>query len=155
EDPDRRKRVLGASLLLAVLALATGAVMLAAARGWLGGALGVQSAWLVPLITIAGLVDVITALSLANAQAAFASPFFVSVSLAQLVVKVTLGVLFVVGFGWGTLGVAFAGLLRSGCFACFLISREARNGLLLPDWTTVRDITRFLLPFVPGGLCTF
>ena len=103
----------------------------------------------------AALIDGLTFVVQAANQARLESRFFVTVSFAQFVAKVVLCVLFVVGFGWGAWGVVLAWLLRSVLFAGALAWSEWRHGLLWPNWQTLREMTHFVLPFLPTGLCFF
>jgi O-antigen/teichoic acid export membrane protein len=153
-DGAQRGRVLGTSLLLVLLAILTGGFLLLCGATFVRSAFSLDSRWLVPVIVFSGLLDVTTAVSLAEAQARYASRFFVVVSLGQLITKVCLGVFFVVVLHWGAAGVAVASILRASISASLLVARDARLGVLIPDRQSVRELAHFLLPFLPGGICT-
>ena len=88
-------------------------------------------------------------------QARLESGFFVGVSFAQFVARLSLCSLFVVGFGWGAAGVVLASLLRAGASPPFCSLGSFAAGSSGPIGGLCDSMAAFVLPFLPTGLCFF
>jgi O-antigen/teichoic acid export membrane protein len=153
-EPARRRRVTGTTTVLAaVLAVVGGFIALG------GSAVGADRIEVAPrlllLAAAAALMEGVCYVLLALPQAREESRMVVAATVLQLLLRIALTGGFVVGLGWGAEGVLSAGALASGLTALALTVREGRRGSLIPDPTVLRDLFRFALPFLPGGLCLF
>jgi O-antigen/teichoic acid export membrane protein len=110
---------------------------------------------LLRLAVLGILLEPLAQMPLALLQARVESVAFVSVAIGQLLVRVALTVLFVVGLGLGVAGVFGATALTGALFGVVLIWRELARGVAWPGWRRLRDVLAFTLPFLPGGLCFF
>jgi O-antigen/teichoic acid export membrane protein len=155
ETEQQRRRVIGAALLLGAVLTVIGTAVLALVAGVLGTALQVDSGLLLWTAGVVALLDGLAVLMQTANQARFESIVYVTVALAQFLVKVGLSILFVAGFGWGIWGVVAASLVRSVCFVMLLLVWECWRGVAWPDTRTVREMLAFAMPFVPAGLCFF
>jgi O-antigen/teichoic acid export membrane protein len=57
--------------------------------------------------------------------------------------------------GWGVAGALTATALTSAAFGLYLLIREARHGLAVPERKQLLAMLSFALPMLPGGLCFF
>lgn len=154
-DRIERQRVLGAALSLAVVAVLAGMTLAAVSSAPLGTLLRQSDPALLIAAVAACLLDALSMVALAACQARMEALLFVGISLAQFVVKVSLALLFVLGFGWGVWGILLASLTRAALFTGFIVGRECWLGLRLPNGPMLREMLRFVLPLLPVGLCFF
>lgn len=154
-DDAERREVVWAAWLLALAGVGFGCAVVLPLAGPLGDLLGLDRAALLQVAVVANLLDSAAVVAMAVLQARVESGRYVAVAGVQLLLKVALGVYFVVGLGWGIWGIVVASLLRAGVVAGCLVVRELRRGFRLPRAALVYDMLRFVLPFVPVGLCAF
>ncbi len=155
KTPEERQRVSATvTTLLGGVLLAGGTLVVAFARP-LGALIGVDS----PVLTAVGILvpflDCVTVVPMCLAQSRIESVYYVCVSLAAFVCRVSLITLAVAGLGWGIWGVLWASIATAIIFGVVLNVREFWGAAFRPDLHTMRAVARFALPFVPGGLCFF
>jgi O-antigen/teichoic acid export membrane protein len=154
-DEVKRRAAVAAAFLFGTASLAAGLGLLALLGGLLARFLATADEALVWAAISTALLDCIVTVALASSQARLESSYYVLVSLAQFLVRVTLCSAFVVGLAWGIWGVLAASLIRSGLFAAGMLLREWRRGLNWPEWSMFRSMFAFVFPFLPTGLCFF
>jgi O-antigen/teichoic acid export membrane protein len=158
-----RRRVVSTTFALVVLNGVIGGllvmVLAGPIAGWLDQFMAAQSGsvspWLVRLAFATILLEPFCLLPLILLQARFRSGFYVTITCAQFLVRVSVCILLVKGLNWGVAGALGATAFTVVCFGSLLTLRELWRGLAWPDWTKVRAMLRFALPLVPGGLCFF
>jgi O-antigen/teichoic acid export membrane protein len=161
-EAERRRIVTTTLALLALTCVAGGGLVLAAA-GPLSRALGQAlqgpgagvSAGLLRLAILAILLEPLAIVPMTLIQARVQSTLFVTVTLGMFLVRLTLCVALVAGFGWGVAGVLLATVLTTSAFGICLSVWELTRSLGRPEWGQVRALLRFALPFVPGGVGFF
>jgi O-antigen/teichoic acid export membrane protein len=161
-EAERRRIVTTTLALLALTCLVGGGFVLAAA-GPLSEALGHAlqsrgpgvSPGLLRLAVLAILLEPLAIVPMTLIQARLQSTLFVTVTLCQFGVRLTLCVALVAGFGWGVTGVLLATVLTTSAFGVALSVWELARSLGRPEWGQVRTLLRFALPFVPGGVGFF
>jgi O-antigen/teichoic acid export membrane protein len=153
-EGERRRRVAGTvvTVILGVVLIGLAAALSGARLSSWGLDVGPQ---LVVLASTAALAESSCYVLLGLSQAREESSFVVAGNVTQLLLRVVLAIGFVVGLGWGAAGALLASTLASGAIAVFLVVREAGRAPLLPDWSIVREMASFSLPFLPGGLSMF
>jgi O-antigen/teichoic acid export membrane protein len=155
-DEAERRQVVGTLLTLTGSLLLTGGTLLlllaGPVSGWLKSA---NDPGLLRLAVVTTLLEGLTLLLLALAQARQESIFFTAVSLAQFFLRVGVSIVLVVGLGWGIRGVLLATACTSGLFAVFLLGREVARGGVRPNRIKTREMLSFALPFLPGALGYF
>lgn len=150
---DRKRAVVGTAICFGLLNVAfTGGLAILLA-GPISGLLGIGGAGLLRVAFLYSLVDALTIIPLALAQARLESLFYAMVLAVQALVRVGLIVGFVWFLRWGVWGVMLASLITSVLFAVVLTAREvARDGFHL-DCGMLREMAWFALPFLPAGFC--
>ena len=113
------------------------------------------SAWLLRLAILAILLEPLSQIPLTLIQARVESVRFVSITLAQFLVRVGLCVLFVKYLHGGVAGALGATALMGAVFGLGLCTREVLRGPARPDLRQLRALLNFALPLMPGGLCFF
>src|SRR5262249_48127967 len=156
-----RLRVVATTLsLFGLTGLVGGGLMLALA-GPFSGLLGVFmhhdttgiSASLLRLAILAILLEPLSQIPMTLLQARVESGWFVSITLAQFLVRVGLCVLFVKYLDGGVAGALGATALMGAVFGFGLCTQELFRGPARPDLGQLRGLVRFSLPLMPGGLC--
>lgn len=71
------------------------------------------------------------------------------------VLQVGLGIVFVVYFAGGALGVLWANFIVAAIFAVIFAVITYRNAILTFDWEQIRAALRFSLPLLPGSLAYY
>jgi O-antigen/teichoic acid export membrane protein len=158
-----RRRIVTTTLALMGLTCVLGGGLVLAAAGPLSRALGHAlqsqgagvSAGLLRLAVLAILLEPLAIIPMTLIQARLQSTLFVTVTLCQFGVRLTLCVALVAGFGWGVTGVLLATVLTTSAFGVGLCVWELTRSLGRPEWGQVRALLRFALPFVPGGVGFF
>lgn len=156
-----RRRVVASTLgLFGVSGLVGGGLMLVLAgpcSSLLGTALaGDASAvhgGLLRLAILAILLEPLSQIHLTLMQARLESVRFGVVTIAQLLTRIGLCVLFVKCLHGGVTGALGATVLMGTLFGLVLTTRELFRGLGRPDLDLVRGLLHFALPLMPGGLC--
>ena len=110
---------------------------------------------LLRLAVLAVLLEPLTLMPLALLQARVQSAAFVAVTVSMFVMRVLLCVLLIVWLHWGVFGVLAASALTTGAYGAALSLRELLRGAAWPRREQFRDLLRFALPFLPGGICFF
>ncbi len=152
---EQRRRVSATvTALLGSVLLAGGALVVIFARP-LGTLIGVDDSLLAAVGILVPFAECATIIPLCLAQARTESVYYVGVSLAMFVCRVLLITLAVAGLGLGIWGVLGASIAVSIVFGAVLNLREFRGVAFRPELRTMREVARFALPFVPGGLCFF
>ena len=139
--------VLAALLALALVWQADGVAQLLLP----GRALG----WAVRLMAAGMLLDLLTVQPMALLQADQRSARFVTVNLVRFSLGLALNILLVAVWKLGIKGVLLATVGSAGSVAMFLHARMWREERPAADRGLLKDLLRFGLPFVPGGLFLF
>lgn len=71
------------------------------------------------------------------------------------VLQVGLGLVFVVYFAGGALGILWANFLVAAVFAVIFAVITYRNAILIFDWAQIRAALRFSLPLLPGSVAYY
>jgi O-antigen/teichoic acid export membrane protein len=153
-DAERRS-VIGSALFMTLLFLGGGGIIAALLAEPLSRCLKIDDPAAVRLAVLAVFLEAFATLLLALAQARVQSVFFVGVSVAQFLARVTLCILLVVVCHWGLTGVLIAWAGSGGGVAAFLLARELARGGLRLDRKQLSAMFWFALPFVPGGIGFF
>jgi len=154
-DEAERRRVAATVLLLLLAINGVGAAIMAAVSPSLSAHLEVGGATLIQLAAWGALLEGTTFVLMSLPQARTESGFFVLVNVGQLLVRVGLCATLVGVLGWGVRGVVVGCGVTSALFAAGVGIREAWRSGLRADGAKVREMARFCLPFLPGGLCLF
>ncbi len=81
------------------------------------------------------------------------SGLYVTLSMTKLLINIALNVLFLVGFGWGVLGVLAGNLISQALIGiCLLTLFAIRRGAYSLDLTVVRKLVIFASPLIITGL---
>lgn len=153
-DDGRRRVVSSAIALIAGISLIAGVVSLGVA-GLVSARLGIDDPAVLRLVLLANLLEGLTLVPLVASQARLESTYFVGVMSTQFLVKIGLSLLFVVGLGWGVIGVAAASAITSGVYGIGLGWRELSRSFRTPDLGLVREMVGFSVPFILGGVGHF
>lgn len=154
EEKDRERIASTVTLFLLAVLLSGGLLALAWAEQ-LAGLMRIENTSLLVFGILAALLQTTTAVPLTLMQARIESGKFVCATLAMFFCRVTLTVIAVAVLGWGVWGILGASIVTSSSFGLVLTMRECAKGSFRPDMKQMRDVVRFALPFVPGGLCFF
>lgn len=155
KTPRMRRRTAATVTLFLGIVLLVAAVLIVVFARPLGLLIGVDSPTLAAVGILAALADCTTVIPLCLAQARVESVYYVSVSLAMFVCRVTIITLAVAVLGWGIWGVLWASIATAVLFGVILNAREFWNVAFRPELSQFGEIFRFVFPFVPGGLCFF
>ncbi len=148
----QRRRVIGSALVLAGLVVLLGGAATLLGGGELSYLLHFSSPALLQATLSMLLLEALSGLLMTSCQARLESGLFMAVTVGQFLVRVTLSIAFVRWCGWGIWGILAAAILTAGTTTLLLLGREFAMGGLRPDRETLGAMTRFALPFVPGGL---
>src|SRR5205823_5487094 len=107
------------------------------------------------LAQVAVFLEAAALVLLTLAQARLQALFYVSVTLTQFLVRVTLAIVLVAVCGLGVRGVLLASACSSGLFVALLLGHELMRGGLRIETARIRAMMRFALPFVPTGIGFF
>lgn len=80
---------------------------------------------------------------------------YVAVTFLQFLIRVLGTIVAVAWLGWGVWGVIAMYWISGLLFFGVLFYREFRLGTFRPDFSLLRPLAHFAVPFLPGGLCTF
>ncbi len=83
------------------------------------------------------------------------SVLFTVISIARLVMSLSLNILFIVGLKWGILGVLLSGLITNGIVSSFLFFYTCHKMGLGFSWVKLKEMLGYGLPYVPGGVSMF
>jgi O-antigen/teichoic acid export membrane protein len=158
-----RRRIVSSTLgLMACACLGGGALVLALAgplSTWLGGLVqegtAPLSAGLLRLAVLGILLEPLSLIPLALAQARREAARFVAVTLTQFLVRISLCIVLVRWLHWGIAGALAATAVTGFAYGFGLSAWELARGAAWPDPTQVRALVAFALPLMPGGLCFF
>ncbi len=156
-----RRRVVTATYALVLVAGGVGVVALflfgsSLESVLLSGATTVdQPRLLLTLAVISIIIEPFCLMPLALIQARVESAIYVIVVVAQFLFRIGLCIFLVRVLHWGALGALSATALSGVLFGLALSLRELSRGVEWPDWKQLREIVRFTLPLLPGGLCFF
>jgi len=155
-DEDRVKKQVAASISLFIFIIfCTVSIVITAIAPWMANLIQIPS----PSLLIFGIITVVAELSLivplTMMQARVESISFVFVNFLMLLVRVSLAVLFIAGFGWGIWGAYFALFITFTSFGLTLTLRELTKNSFKINWPQCREITRFSIPFIPTGILFF
>jgi O-antigen/teichoic acid export membrane protein len=154
-DPVERARVISSAFAVVVLVGVAGIALALVLAVPLASLCRIASPMLLGCGLISMLLEGIAMVLMVVPQARLESGRFVFLTLAHLLVRITLCVVLVTILDGGVWGVIVASLATSGLLLALLIFREIRVGLPRPDWACVREILRFSLPFLPAGIGCF
>ncbi|HEY7158883.1 MAG TPA: lipopolysaccharide biosynthesis protein [Gemmataceae bacterium] len=159
-ETERRRVVMTTLSLFGLTGLVGGGVMLALAGpfsrqlgAFMHGDTSGISAGLLRLAILAILLEPLSQIPMTLLQARVESVRFVSIALAQFLVRVSLCVLFVKYLDGGVAGALGATVLMGTMFGFGLCTRELLRRPARPDLGQFRGLLRFSLPLMPGGLC--
>jgi O-antigen/teichoic acid export membrane protein len=159
DEPGRGRVVTATFVLVAAVCAVGGAVTLLLSPwlgSWLAGASDAPLApWLIRLATLAILLEPFTLIPLALLQARIESRSYVTVIVAQFLVRVGLSILMVRALDWGVTGALAATALTAAGFGLFTSTRELRRSAGALDLRLLGSLVWFALPMLPGGLCFF
>ena len=156
-----RRRVVTATYALVLVAGGLGVVALLLLGSsmeslLLSGAAGVeQPRLLLTLAVISIIIEPLSLMPLALIQARVESAVYAVVVVAQFLFRIGLCIFLVRVMHWGALGALSATAISGVLFGSALSLRELSRGLAWPDWGRLREMIRFALPLLPGGLCFF
>jgi O-antigen/teichoic acid export membrane protein len=88
-------------------------------------------------------------------QAQQKSVVYSVLSLAKLVISLSMNVFFLVVLGWGVTGVLVSGLITGGLFAIIMTGRILRAGDISFCMTTLNSMLKYGLPLIPAHLATY
>src|SRR5260370_32261183 len=141
-----RRAVVGSALLLAALLLGSGGAMIALFARPLSRWLQTDPGML-RLAVVAVVLESLSLLLMALAQARQESVFFTVVSVGQFLTRAILVIVLVVFLGWRAEGVLCAAAVTSAVFAVALLAREAARGGIRVEGPQLRAMAWFALPF--------
>src|SRR5262245_47915811 len=156
-DEPARRRVVGATLALVLGSCVVGGSVALVFAPQLGGLLtpdGIDP-WLIRLAVLGILLEPLCVVPLGLLQARVESLAYVAVVVGQFLLRITACIVLVRFLGWGVAGALAATALTSAAFGLFLLAREVKRGVAMPDRKQVLAILGFALPLLPGGLCFF
>ncbi len=154
DEREREQTAVTVSLFLLMIIFGCGALV-ACFADYIGPLVGIDSPTLLVFGVLAVLIEATTIIPLALMQARVESGYYVCTTLAMCVCRIGLTIIAVAALGWGILGILAASAFTAGAFGGVLTLRECLRGSFRPDWSRLRDIAKFAIPFVPGGLCFF
>lgn len=155
EGEQDRARIAATVSLFLLMILAAGGLLTLGLANWLCSLLGIEDPLLLMVGAVAMLLETTTRIPLILMQARIESVRFVCTTVGMLLCRVTLTVIAVLLLEWGVFGVLAASAVTSLTFGTLLTLRELFKGSFRPDMRRVKEVARFALPFVPGGLCFF
>jgi O-antigen/teichoic acid export membrane protein len=155
KTPEERRTTAATVTCFLWTVLLVGGLLVVAFAQPLGALIGVDDPTLTAVGILAAFFDCATVIPMCLAQTRTESVYFVGVSLVMFVCRVLIITVAVVGLGWGIWGILWASILTSCLFGVILNLREFWGTAFRPDIAMFREIARFALPFVPGGLCFF
>lgn len=154
-DEKEREQTAATTTTALVVILALSALLVLPFIGHVGDFLGIDDPALVTFGIATVLLDALTVIPFGLMQARLESGFSVASSLAMFFSRFALTFLGVAVLGWGVWGVWGANALISTVFGVVLTLREFLRGSFHPDFQKVREVLKFSLPFIPGGLFLF
>ena len=154
DEPQRRRVVCAAYLVLAAFCVLGGGLLLALAP-MLAGLLGLPDPWTLRLGILAILLEPFSLIPLSLMQARTQSLAYAAVVLGQFVARVGSAIAFVAFLGWGAAGALASVAATGAVFGLCLSLIEIRRGSALPSWADVRALLGVALPLLPSGLCFF
>jgi O-antigen/teichoic acid export membrane protein len=150
-----RRGVVGSALALAALVVLVGGCATLLEGANLARALDFHRPDLLKATIFVLLLEATSGLLMTSCQARLESGLFMGVTVAQFFVRVGLSIAFVAWLGWGIHGMLAAAGLTAGASTLLLLGREIAMGGLWPERAMLAAMTRFGLPFIPGGLGFF
>jgi O-antigen/teichoic acid export membrane protein len=108
---------------------------------------------LLMLAVISIIIEPFSLMPLALIQARVESAVYVVVVVAQFLFRIGLCIILVRFLHWGPLGALTATATCGVLFGLTLTLRELGRGIAWPTRRQLRDMVRFALPLLPGGLC--
>ena len=157
DDAEHRRRVVGSAFLLLTMLNVAGSLALAAAaapiaRTMLSGAGQPLHVYLAAANFTVGSLSTVPLLLMQMEGRAL---FFSSMNLAKLVLQLSLNILFLVGFGWGPLGVlasgTISGVVIGGISVLWLLRRNGLHG----SAASARELVRFGWPYQVAAAGSF
>ena len=147
-----RERIAATVSLFLVIVLVACTLVVTALSGPLSRYLEISQSLLICGV-VATTLEAAVVMPLAMMQARVESLQFVITSVAMFVVRVGLTILTVAGLGWGIWGVIASNATTAIVFGVALSLREMIRGSFVPEIGRFKELVRFALPFIPGGLC--
>ena len=108
---------------------------------------------LLMLAVVSIIIEPFTLMPLTLIQARVESAVYVVVVVAQFLFRIGLCIFLVRILHWGPLGALTATAVCGVFFGVTLSLRELGRGIAWPGWERLREMVRFALPLLPGGLC--
>lgn len=151
---EKERRETGSTLLIApVFVLGAGMLVSSIVLPYLDRIAGITDVRLAFLAVVLVVLEAIVELPLILMQARLESVKYVVATICMFCFRVTLAVIAVAGFGWGVWGVLGSSITTSAVFGIFFTWREVSLSGFHPNMKKLREVFRFILPFVPVGLC--
>jgi len=155
-ENQRQRESTAATVVLGLMILLFGCGSLVIVfAGTLGTLIGIDDTVLLAFGVLAFLLESTTLIPLVLMQARLESGSYVCTTVAMLLCRITLAILAIAVLGWGIWGVFASTAVTAGTFGLVLTLRELAKGSFRPDFAKLREVARYALPFVPGGLCFF
>lgn len=157
DDPEHRRRVVGSAFLLLTALNLAGSMTLSAAAWPIADTMlsGVGRPLHVYLAAANFTVGSLSTVPLLLMQMEGRALLFSSMSLAKLVLQLSLNILFLVGFGWGPLGVlasgTISGVVVGGACVWWMLRRNGLHG----SAASARDLVRFGWPYQVAAAGSF
>jgi O-antigen/teichoic acid export membrane protein len=151
---DRRHVASTVSVALFLVVLA-GALFTCAAAPWLVEWLGLASEELLIFGMTTVLLESLVIIPLALMQARIESGRYVATTFSIFLARVILTIYLVSFLGLGLWGILIGRAAIAIFFGALLNGLELRTSSRFVNWTTFRDVGRFAIPFLPGGLLAF
>lgn len=114
-----------------------------------------DNAGLFRLVFLSMMISLTNEIPLSFIRAQQKSTLFITISISQLIIALSLNILFIVGFGWGIRGIILSGIINQGIAGLLLTTYTFRYSGFHFSWPWLKKIFRYGLPFIPAGLCYF
>lgn len=77
---------------------------------------------------------------------------YVTVMFGRFLIGIGLNVLFIVGLGWGVLGILVSGAITTGLLCLYLVPSVLRDTGFALSWGKLKGMMKFGLPIIPAGI---
>ena len=155
KDDKERGRIAATVLLLYLAAIGVGSFLAVPLLGRYGGFFGVDDFSLLLFGFGGSLVVSMLEIPYVLMRCRIESVGFVLVTFLQFLLRVFGTIIAVAWLGLGVWGVLAMYWISGLLFIAILFVREFRQGTLCPDFSLLKPMFVFALPFLPAGLCTF
>jgi len=154
EDQSIRSRVVGTIYLLAIGAAVGGFLVLYPVSGFLAEAIldsrDYETLFVISFASLA--LGMVIDVGQIYWRVTHRSTLFIAVSMLNMVIAVTLNIVFVAGLEQGVLGILYAGLITRVVIGVPVAIAIMRKVGLSWEWALAKDIMRYALPLIPSQL---